>query len=534
MNAGVLLDDASARELEFRWLREALAPASAYGERIFQELRPFVPGEEAAASARAGAIAALAAAADESRLDAIREVFRSVPDAANAVARASMGDLLGDANLLELQRFFDACVRLDGLTESLPGVERTVNESLRACSRGLELGRAGKFGFYLSDAFDEGLARARASLASAQAEYDAAVGRAGARIGQALGRDISSNEFTVMRVDLDGPLPPGVRVLREGPTYLLCEIDADEATLAALERRDAFAAAVASAEERVRAGLTSLVRAHAAALDAVARIFGEIDVLVAAARFSRSNGCVAAAIVAAPELRFTEGCFVPLALELEREGRRFTKISVELHDVAALTGPNMGGKSVCLRTCGFIAICAAFGIPVPAASATCSLFAEVAWLGVGAEERGGLLSSFAREVVRLREVLERNRRPLFVMLDEFARTTTPLEGRALLVAVLRRLRALGACGLAATHLAGVAGAAQTRHFAVRGLRDIPKRPPAGDLASALETLAASMDYTLVEVTDETPARSDALALAALLGLDREIVDDAYASLELPE
>ena len=530
MNVDGLLDDSTARALDVRWLRDALAPASAYGDRLYERIVPFEAGQETAARERAERIARIAQAFDEQRLDAMREIFRSVPDASSAIARASMGDLLSDANLLELQRFFDACGRLDTLTDGVVDVQPVVDDAVRACARQLELGRAGKFGFYLSDAFDESLARARASLASAQAEYDAAVGRAGARIGAALGREISGNEFIVMRADLRGALPPGVRVVREAPTYVLCEIDADEATLAALERRDALAAAVAAAEERVRARLTASVQGQAAALGDAATRFGEADVLIAAARFSRAHHCEPARIVADARLEFADGCFVPLALELEREGRRFTPISVSLHDVCVLTGPNMGGKSVCLRTCGFIVLCAAFGVPVPAKNATCGLFGEIAWLGVGSEEQGGLLSSFAREVVRLRDVLAHERRPLFVLMDEFARTTTPLEGRALLVAVLRRFASIGACGLSATHLAGVATSAGVRHFAVRGLRGIPERPATPDLSDALEILAKSMDYAIEEVTAETVTRSDAIALAALLGLDERVVHDAYESL----
>jgi DNA mismatch repair ATPase MutS len=161
------------------------------------------------------------------------------------------------------------------------------------------------------------------------------------------------------------------------------------------------------------------------------------------------------------------------------------------------------------------------------------LFDEIAWLGVGADDDGGggLLSSFAREVVRLREVLERKPQRLFALFDEFARTTTPREGKALLVAVLERLREGAVCGLAATHLAGVAKAADVRHFAVRGLRGIPKRPATGDLHEALASLASSMDYTIEEVVDERTRPSDAIALASLLGVDDEITKAAYEALE---
>ncbi|HTX58068.1 MAG TPA: hypothetical protein VMH02_00225 [Verrucomicrobiae bacterium] len=531
MKAGALLDAATQHALAFEWLVSAVAPASPYGERVFAELRPFAAGEEAAAHARARAVAALAETIDAERLDAARDTLRNAPDAAGAIARASMGDVLSDANFLELQRTFDAIERIDALLAG--ALEPAGSEATRAAARCLELGRAGKFGFYLDDRFDAELAASRARLAQAQAELGAARGRAVQRAAAALGREeIAGDEFIVMRADLHGALPEGVRVVREAPTYYLCALEYDDRTLCALERRDAAADAVAAAEEAARAALSQAIRERAAPLDAAIRRLGELDVMIAAARFARRYDCVVAEPARENFLAFAGGRFLPLADELAAEGRAFAPIDVVLHDVAVLTGPNMGGKSVCLRTCGFVALCAAFGLPVPAARARVGLFGEIAWLGIGSEgELGGLLSSFAREVVRLREILERGGERLFVLVDEFARTTTPHEGKALLVALLARLRERRACGLAATHLGGVAEAAGARHFAVRGLRDVPRRPPGGDLHRVLAALASSMDYTVTEVTGAETPRADAIALAALLGLDDELVAAAYDALE---
>lgn len=532
MKLSSLLDALSAYALDAAWLRAAVAPASDYGERAFSMREPFGPGEESDAAAYAERVASLARALDLPQLDALRDVFRNVPDATGAIARASMGERLNDASFLELQRFFDA-VRSADAVASAAGLSPCANEALARCTQALELGRAGKFGFYLDDAFDKTLAKVRDALTQAQAEYDAVRGRTAVRVAAALGREeLGGNEFIVMRADLRGQLPPGVRVVREAPTYVLCELDADEATLAALERRDAAATAVATAEEAVRSRLSEAIRADAAALDAAANAFGELDVLTAAARFARVHACIAAEYAAQPVLDVVQARFLPLEAELRDANRTFTAIDVALDDVAVLTGPNMGGKSVCLRTTGFIALCAAFGLPVPAARARVGLFDEIAWLGVGADDDGGgLLSSFAREVVRLREVIDRKPARLFALFDEFARTTTPREGKALLVAVLERLREGAVCGLAATHLAGVAQAAGVRHFAVRGLRGIPDRPSTGDLRQALAALGASMDYTIEEVTDERVRPSDAIALASLLGLDDDITRAAYDALE---
>ncbi len=535
MKSGRLFDATSAQAIGFTWLRATLTPAGPYGEAIFAQLEPFAPGAESAASQRAARIARIAATFDAAALDAMREVARTVPDVSPAIARAAMGDLLEDANFLELQRFFDACERLDALTGASQDLPRTVSAALQACARALEPGRAGRFGFYLDDAFDPTLGHARTALGQAQAEYDAAQGRTHAAVAAALDREISSPEFIVMRADILGQLPPGVRVVRETPTYLLCELDADESVLAALRRRDAAAASVARAEEAVRAKLASTIREHGTALEAAVHAFGEVDVLIAAARFARAQRCTVATIGTDGKLAFKGGRFTPLERDLATTGRSFTPIDLALDGIAVLTGPNMGGKSVALRTCGFIAACAAFGLPVPATSAQVTLFEEIVWLGVGADEddgTGGLLSSFAREVVRLRDTLVDGARPRLVLLDEFARTTTPHEGKALLIAVIGRLRKEHACGLAATHLGGVAAAAGTRHYAVRGLRGIPQRPATDDLAQALETLAASMDYTLEEVPGERAREADAIALASLLGIDADVIEAAHRAMEL--
>jgi DNA mismatch repair protein MutS2 len=529
-----LLDASSAQMLGFAWLREAVAPVSEYGARLFAHIGPFVPGEERYAQERARRIAAVASAADENCLDAVRNVLRGVPDVSAAMARASMDDVLTDAHFFELQRLSDALQRVDDLLDGVPGLPAAQTPGSRTVAQALGQGRTGTLGFYLVDAFDVALASARANLSRTQAEYDSAFGRAAQQVAHRLGRDdLGSGEFIVMRSDATQTIPVGVRVIREAPTYFLCELEYDEATLAALQRRDDAADAVAAAEEKVRAQLSATVRTQISDLDRATKALGEIDVIVAAARYTRLYECHPAEIVSRNELSFIAARFLPIVAEIEAEGRTFTPIDVSLHDVAVLTGPNMGGKSICLRTCGLVATCAAFGLPAPATSARSGLFDEIAWLGIGADEpiAGGLLSSFAREVVRLRELMERAGERLFVLLDEFGRTTTPREGKALLIAILERLRERHACGIVATHLAGIAFQAGARHFAVRGLSGIPERPAASNVHEALAALAATMDYTIAEVDEgDEIRRADAIALAALLGLDAGLIDGAYRAL----
>ena len=78
---------------------------------------------------------------------------------------------------------------------------------------------------------------------------------------------------------------------------------------------------------------------------------GELDVLLAAARFTRIHRCTPATIAAEPVLVFEQARFLPLETELLAAGRSFVPIDLDLHDAVVLSGPNMCGKSVSLQTC---------------------------------------------------------------------------------------------------------------------------------------------------------------------------------------
>jgi DNA mismatch repair protein MutS2 len=517
--------EACGEAIGANWLRAALAPSGALGRRARERERAFARGDEAAARARIAQVDRIGRSVEGARLARLRATLAAAPDVGAALVRARAGGVLGDVEFFELVCFLDALEAVaasadaEAFGDALPRADAPLSAKFAA-------GRTRSGSFYLDDAFDPELGVARAEAMARQAAYDAARSRLTERIARFAGVEaIRDGEFVLMRERATGPLPAEIHVLRETQTYLLCELSLDEPALAAQAARDAATARVAEIEEGVRARLSAEVGSSAPALERARDSLGEVELLVSRAQFAQQYACAVPEIVEAPEAAFADARYLPLALALERHGRRYAPISLELEGIGVVTGPNMGGKTAALRTLGFLAACVALGVPVPASSARLPLVDEIAWLGIGAApEDDSLLSSFGAEVVALRSFLGRELALPLVLIDEFARTTSPREGRALLVALLETLRERGALALAATHLAHVTPNGRVAHFAIGGLDELPPRDGAPlDLEAALRRIAESMDYRLRRVAEDAQPPSDAIALADALGLDASLI-----------
>ena len=528
-----VLDPVTAVALDAEWLFGRLAPQSPYGEREARITRTFRVGEEAAAMAHARRIAGIASKLTPACIDAVRSTLRRLPDIAATLARVAVGDSLEDPQALEMLRFIDGLTEIATLLGENAELPRLPSAAIEQLQSLFERGRVGTQAFYLDDSFDDELRATRERFEERRARFESSRGRLEGRVATALGASVrAQGEFIVMRDALPGTLPPGVHVVREAATYYLCELELDDEARGRLVQRDESAREVALAEERVRAALAAQIRSCSAELARATAALGEIDILLAAARLSQAFACSVPELSEGAAFTLEDARWPPLQERLEEQGGAICPLSIHWSGAAVLTGPNMGGKSVALRTIGFTALCAMMGLPVPAKRASLAIPPRVRWLGIGSddEERGGLLSSFAREVVRVRDAFTAIEPGTLLLVDELGRTTTPHEGFALLVALMQSARSHGAHLFAATHLAGVAKAAGAQHFAVRGLRGIPVRPVTDDLDAALAALARSMDYRIDEAATDEARSSDALALAQLLGLDPEIIALARGNL----
>ena len=513
-------DPYTAERIGLDWLRAAVAPVGAFGRRHDETIAPYGPGDEEQARAEIAACTALAERLPVDAVERLRGALRAVPEPTPIVVRARAGDPLGDVDFYELGRFGDALEFLARRWDEAGGPAAGRPPVLERLGRLLAPGRDGP-GFYLADAFGTDLPGARAALRDADEDLERRRLAAAKRVAPLLGIEPSGEEFVVMRDLFDGPLPSELRLVRETPAYRVAAL-----TLETVERERAFTR-VATAEETARRDLASGIAAEYDAVVAATRALGALDRLLSRVAFAqRWGGCVPG--FSKGRLAFVDGVFAPLAALVALRGRRYTPIALQLAGVAVLSGPNMGGKSAALATAGFLCACASLGVPPCARAAELPLLGRTLWIGVDGSPPARLLSSYAHEIVRGRDALAAASPQTLVLIDEFARTTGPGEGRALLIALLEALRARGALALAATHFEGIAEAAGIAHLRIAGLPGATFASlEAHDLEAALDAIDAAMDYRIVEAAVASNA-SDALALAELLGLDAGVIARARA------
>ncbi len=203
-------------------------------------------------------------------------------------------------------------------------------------------------------------------------------------------------------------------------------------------------------ERRVRAELTSEIRAATPALAALEDALARADALGAAAAFARQHGCTRPAL-GGDEVRLL-GASHPLLL---LSGRPVVPVDIRVRPGQrglAVTGPNAGGKTVALKTLGLCALMAQAGLFLPVAEGSrLPCFSDVL-ADIGDEqsiERD--LSTFTGHAENLAAIARAAGPQSLVLLDEPGAGTDPVEGAALAVGVLTDLLARGPLLVFTTH-----------------------------------------------------------------------------------
>lgn len=282
-------------------------------------------------------------------------------------------------------------------------------------------------------------------------------------------------------------------------------------------------------ERKVRIMLSEQLRPFIPAMlhnmDAIA----QIDLSVQKAALARRYGAVLP-VITENRVDFAEMTNPQIADSLKKRGNSFTPISLALCEGATvITGANMGGKSVAMKTVALNILLVHCGFFPFAKEAACPIFDSMHIISEDLENTDRGLSSFGGEIVRFNEVLSHlDEGFAFIMLDEFARGTNPDEGAAIVQAVTAYLNKKHAVTLLATHYDNVSDQANA-HYQVIGLKDLNVEELRAQIAAVsghvgVELISKHMNYGLYRVEGKQNCPRDALNICRLLALNTEILE----------
>lgn len=282
-------------------------------------------------------------------------------------------------------------------------------------------------------------------------------------------------------------------------------------------------------EDRVRAELTLHIRMLREEIAETLRAVAYLDILLAKAIQVENMGLILPEVKDGKKnerLSFQKLFHPQLRDILLQEGRKFQPVDVVLErGVTLLTGANMAGKSVLLKSIALAQGLAQFGFYVPAERAEIVPVSDIlTCMGDGQDELSGL-SSFAAEMLCVNEILLRVKRgeKVLVLIDELARTTNPTEGRAIVNGVIEFLAAYQIRALVTTHYGGII--APCRKLRVRGFREEKIQ---GKLT--LQNITDYIDYSLLEDASGEVSQ-EAIRIAEIIGVSRELTDNAKKFLD---
>ncbi|MFN8547891.1 MAG: hypothetical protein U0527_08005 [Candidatus Eisenbacteria bacterium] len=209
-------------------------------------------------------------------------------------------------------------------------------------------------------------------------------------------------------------------------------------------------------ELRVLDELTESLRAATQPLARALEVIGVIDLVRAQARTALALRAEPPTLNQEGRLRIASGRHPLLAAIEERGGPRVVPLDLEWdreRPVVVLSGPNMGGKTVALKTVGLLTAMARAGLFVPAGPGTDLPLVDDIFVDLGDEQSiEGELSTFAGHLKNIGETWERATGESLVLFDELGSGTDPDEGAALGMALLEGLAERRALTLATTHL----------------------------------------------------------------------------------
>ena len=289
-------------------------------------------------------------------------------------------------------------------------------------------------------------------------------------------------------------------------------------------------------EFKIRRNLTALVKKFSSIFLNNTEKIGNLDFVLGKVRFAKEYNGIRPVVSKKKEIVLEDAINLEVKEVLEAKNKKYTPISIKLNvGTTMITGANMGGKSVALKTIAENVLLFQMGFFVFAKYASIPLLDFIFFVSDDMQDISKGLSTFGAEIIKLKEINSyvKNGTGLIVF-EEFARGTNPKEGQKFVRALAKYLNEKSSISIITTHFDSVVEK-NMKHYQVVGLKNLDFESLKNRLKAnnSLELIQDNMDFTLEE-SIETEVPKDALNIAKLIGLDDEISEMIYKEYEWEE
>ncbi|MFJ7971133.1 endonuclease MutS2 [Psychrobacillus sp. NPDC096389] len=260
--------------------------------------------------------------------------------------------------------------------------------------------------------------------------------------------------------------------------------------------------------ERILIKLTAEVELVGHDIFLLVNILGEIDVVLAKAKYGQAEKCTMPIINNDGYIRLVKARhpLIPIDTAVTNTiefGKDITAI--------VITGPNTGGKTVTLKTVGLCTLMAQSGIPIPALDGSEVALFESVFADIGDEQSiEQSLSTFSSHMVNIVDILKKYDEKSLIIFDELGAGTDPQEGAALAISILDAVHGTGARVMATTHYPELKAYGYNR-------------PGVANASVEFDIETLSPTYKLLI---GVPGRSNAFEISERLGLPGYIISQA--------
>ena len=267
---------------------------------------------------------------------------------------------------------------------------------------------------------------------------------------------------------------------------------------------------------RILTEVSSEIRPHAEGILESMKLLAELDFIQAKAQLAEEMGAIEPVIVNRPHIDWINAVHPLLRRSLQKQGKDIVPLEITLDAKGAgtiliISGPNAGGKSVCLKTVGLLQYMAQCGMSVPLDErSTMGIFRNI-MIDIGDEQSiEDDLSTYSSHLQNMKMMIKHADRQTLLLIDEFGTGTEPQIGGALAEAVLKQFWQKKAWGIITTHYQNLKHFAEGHPGVVNGAMLYDRH-----LMKALFQLQIGR-----------PGSSFAIEIARKIGLPEEVISDA--------